>query len=50
MFFICSSDDDEIEERHSNTISAEEIVEQPKLFQLGDKISFITDKMAFNTR
>lgn len=50
LVFSCASSDsddsDEIEEQLSKTILAEEVIEQPKLFQLRGKTNFITDKMA----
>ncbi|KAL4150130.1 hypothetical protein QTP88_003964 [Uroleucon formosanum] len=46
VFSSASSDSDEIEEHNFNTISEEEVIEQPNLFQLRGKTNFITDKMA----
>ncbi|KAL4125926.1 hypothetical protein QTP88_010163 [Uroleucon formosanum] len=46
VFSSVSSDSDEIEEHNFNTISEEEVIEQPNLFQLRGKTNFITDKMA----
>lgn len=45
IFSSLSSDSDKIEKLNSNQISVEEVIEQPKLFQVKVKNSFTTDKL-----
>lgn len=40
-----SSDPDETEELYSNQLSVEEVIEQPRLFQVRGKNNFITNKL-----